>query len=384
VSTTDETQTPSTGTGPSHAPTGAGTDSPRPSAGAEPSGARAPAGADGHAPAEMPAEEVRRVPAWGLAGAGLLAVVVSTWWTAPEAVPGITLPGPFVEYGLPVVRLVLDLCALATVGLSLLPRFLGFDDPERTEPILSRARVWAVMAAFGWALAALVAMVLSAAEITPGRMPDPAVYVSLIGAGQGLVISAACALIYTFFGLLAVRFGEKVPAELRVVVAVFGLLPLPVSGHASNWYWHDLSMVSMELHVVAAAAWTGGLVALAVLLTRDRELLARALPRFSRLATVALVVVALSGLFSGLVELALSPTTSLPGSLFTTHYGQLVVAKVIFVCAVGALGANIRWRLLPGVARRQATSFAAWAALEVGVMGLAYGVAVALTRAPVA
>ncbi|WP_424530322.1 copper resistance D family protein [Sphaerisporangium viridialbum] len=327
---------------------------------------------------------VRWPVVWGGVGAALLAVVVASWWTSPEAVPGIAVPGPVVEYGLPVVRLILDLCALAVVGLSLLPRFLGFDDPERTEPVLSRARSWAVLAAFGWAVAALVAMVLSAAEVTPGRMPDPAGYVSVIGSGQGLVISAACALIYTCFGLLAVRFGEKVPAELRVVVAVFGLLPLPVSGHASNWYWHDLSMVSMELHVVGASAWTGGLVALAVLLTRDRDLLARALPRFSRLATLALVVVALSGLFNGLVELGLSPTTRLPWSLFTTHYGQLVVAKIILVCGAAALGAHIRWRLLPGIAQRRATAFAAWAALEVGVMAVAYGVAVALTRAPVA
>ena len=46
--------------------------------------------------------------------------------------------------------------------------------------------------------------------------------------------------------------------------------------------------------------------------------------------------------------------------------------------------ANIRWRLLPGIARRRPTAFAAWAGFEGTVMGLAYGVAVALTRAPIA
>ncbi|WP_248964447.1 copper resistance D family protein [Sphaerisporangium perillae] len=346
----------------------------------------AQAGLEGMAGSEAPSSGARErwLPVWGMGGAALVALLVATWWTSPESVPGIALPGPLVEYGLPVTRLVLDLCALAAIGLSLLPRLLGFEDPGRSEPVLSKARAWAVLAAFGWAIAALVAMVLSAAEVTPGQAPDPAAYVEAIGAGQGLVISAACALVYTCFGLLAVRFGEKVPAELRVVVAVFGLLPLPVSGHASNWYWHDLSMVSMELHVVGASLWTGGLVALAVLLARRRDLLARALPRFSRLAAVALVVVGLSGLFSGLVELALSPTTRLPGSLFTTHYGQLVVAKIVCVGAIALLAANIRWRLLPGVAQRKATAFAAWAVLEVAVMGVAYGVAVALTRAPVA
>ncbi|GII83604.1 copper resistance protein CopD [Sphaerisporangium siamense] len=342
-----------------------------------------PAGDSSVAVPSVPVE-VRWPPAWAIAGGGLVAVVVAAWWTAEGVVPGIAAPGPFVEYGLPVTRLVMDLCALATVGLSLLPRLLGFDDPGRTEAVLSRARSWAVMTAFGWALAALITMILSAAEVTPGQAPDPASYVARIGAGQGLVISAAIALIYTFFALLAVRFGEKVPAELRVAVALFGLLPLPVSGHASNWYWHDLSMVSMELHVAGAALWTGGLVTLAVFLARDRDLLARALPRFSRLATVALLVVGLSGLFNGLVELALSPTTSLPGSLVTTRYGWLVLAKTVFACAIAVLGARIRWRLMPAVAGRRATAFAAWALLEITVMGLAYGVAVALTRAPVA
>ncbi|MEV6983359.1 CopD family protein [Sphaerisporangium sp. NPDC051017] len=345
--------------------------------------ASGPLDPDSAARVASPEVGVRWPPAWAMAGGALLTLLVATWWTLPGAVPGLAAPGPLIEYGLPVARLALDLCALATVGLSLLPRFVGFDDPERTEAMLSRARSWAVLAAFGWALAALTAMVLSAAEVTPGEAPDPAAYVARIGAGQGLVISAACALVYTCFGLLAVRFGEKVPAELRIAVAIFGLLPLPVSGHASNWYWHDISMVSMELHVAAASAWTGGLVALGVLLARDRELLARALPRFSRLATVALVVVAVSGLFNGLIELALSPTTRLPGSLFTTHYGLLVVAKTVFAGVIAALGANIRWRLLPGVARREATAFAAWALLEITVMGLAYGVAVALTRAAV-
>ncbi|GII76341.1 copper resistance protein CopD [Sphaerisporangium rufum] len=320
----------------------------------------------------------------GLAGSAVLAAGVATWWTSPPAVPGIVPVAPLVDYGLPVARLALNVCAVLAAGLCLLPRLVGFDDPGRTEPVLARARAWAVVAGFGWATAALVTMVLGAAEVAPGRSPDPAAYVAAIGGGQGLVVSASCALVFTFFGSLAVRFGEKVPAELRVVVALFGLLPLPVSGHAANWYWHDMSMVTMELHVIGAAVWTGGLVALGLLLARDRTLLARALPRFSRLATVALLVVAASGLFNGLVELALSPGTSLPGSLLTTRYGQLVVAKTVFAGVVAVLGANIRWRLLPGVVRGRATAFAGWAALEAGVMGLAYGVAVVLTRAPVA
>ncbi|GGO27020.1 copper resistance protein CopD [Microbispora rosea subsp. aerata] len=325
-----------------------------------------------------------RVPAAGLTAGAVLAVVISTWLTLPAAVPGLLMPGPIVEYGLPVARLVLDLAATATIGLSLLPKLLGFDNPDRTEPIAARARHWAVLFSLIWCAAALLSAVLSAAEVTPGGLPDVAAYVDGIGAGQGMIVSASCALASAAVGMLAVRFGEKVPAELRVLVAGFGLLPLPVTGHASNWYWHDLSMVAMELHVIGACAWVGGLVALAVLLPRHRDLLAVALPRFSRLATYALIVVGLSGTFNGLVELLLSPTESFPASLFTTGYGLLVVAKAVLTAVIALLGGNIRWRLLPAVTRQVPTAFAAWAALELTVMGLTYGVAVALTKVPVA
>ena len=54
------------------------------------------------------------------------------------------------------------------------------------------------------------------------------------------------------------------PAELRAGIALFGLLPLPLTGHASNWAYHDLSMVLMELHVVTASAWAGALGAVLV------------------------------------------------------------------------------------------------------------------------
>ncbi|MEW9533415.1 copper resistance D family protein [Microbispora sp. NPDC049125] len=325
-----------------------------------------------------------RVPVAGVVAGGVLAVVIATWLTLPGPVPGIPMPGRLVEYGLPVTRLVLDLAATAAVGLSLLPKLLGFDDPGGTEPVAARARHWAVVAALVWCASALIATVLSAAEVTPGTAPDVATYVDRVGSGQGLVVSASCALTSAAVGMLAVRFGEKVPAELRVLVAGFGLLPLPVTGHASNWYWHDISMVSMELHVLGAAAWTGGLLAFAGLLARDRELLARTLPRFSRLATYALLVVGLSGLFNGVVELLLAPGESFPQSLLTTGYGRLVVVKAVFVAVIALLGANIRWRLMPAVARRAPAAFAAWAAFELTVMGLAYGVAVVLTRTPVA
>jgi putative copper resistance protein D len=327
---------------------------------------------------------------WGLGGGlvagALFAAVAGTLLTAGEAVPGIAMPGPVVEYGLPVVRVLLDLAAVLVVGLSLLPKLLGFRDPDRTEPVMRRVRPLAVSAAWAWAVFAFVAVVFQAAELAPGTVPTPesvARYVSDVGAGQGLVISGACALAYAAVGLLAVRFGENVPAELRIVFALFGLLPIPVTGHAVDSIWHDPIMISMELHVMGAAAWTGGLLATVLFLAPRRDLLASVLPKFSRLATICLLLVSASGLITGLATIALTPGAELPGALVTSGYGLLLVAKVGCVVALIPLAAHIRFRLLPAIERRQATAVAAWAATELTVMGLAYGFAVVLSRASV-
>ncbi|MEO3868976.1 CopD family protein [Nonomuraea sp. B12E4] len=317
----------------------------------------------------------------------VVAAVAASSFTAQEAVPGIPMPGPLVTVGLPVVRVLLDLAAVAVVGLSLLPKLLGFDAPDRTEPVMRRVRPLAVTAAWAWAICALLAIVLQTAELNPGKVPTfgmIAEYVGTVGAGQGLLFSAACALAAAGIGLMAVRFGEKVPAELRVIVGMFGLLPIPVTGHAVNSVWHDPIMISMEIHVMGAAAWAGGLAATAVFVGPHRDLLATVLPRFSRIATVCLLAVGSSGLVTGLATMALTPGVSLPGAIVTSHYGLLLVVKAVLVAALVPLAAHIRFRLLPAVRAGRATALVGWAAAEVGVMGLAYGVAVALTRAPVA
>ncbi|RKT51890.1 copper resistance D family protein [Saccharothrix australiensis] len=323
----------------------------------------------------------------GLLAGGAVGVLLGLGLsTTPEAV-GVAEPGVVVRFAHPLIRTLLDLAATAVVGLSLLPKLLGFSRPNLTEPVLRLARPAAVVAAAVWVLTALTSIVIRAYEtrpdvaLTTGAVVD---YVQRVGAGQGLLFSAVCALVYLGIGVLAVRRGESVPAELRILVAMFGLLPLPVTGHASNWEYHDYSMISMELHVLGAAAWTGGLGALVVLVAHRRGLLADALPKFSKLATVSLVLVSVTGLFNGLLELALNPVTALPGSLLTTSYGLVLVAKVACAALLALLGANIRWRLLPHIARHRATAIVGWAAVELAVMGVAFGLAVVLSRAPVA
>lgn len=313
--------------------------------------------------------------------AALVAGVVGTAVTETSGVVGITEPGLLVRLGIPVVRILLDLGAVATAGLALLAKLIGFDDPDRSEPVIAPARRVAVWAAVVWGLSALGAIVLLTAEL--GITPTPAgtwSYIVNIAAGKGLLLSAGCALLSFWLARLAVRHGEKVPAELRVGVALFGLLPLPLTGHATNWTYHDLSMVSMELHVVAATAWAGGLAAVVVFLARRPGLLADALPRFSKLATWCVFIVGLTGICNGLLELALSPISQLPGSLFSTRYGVLVLVKALCMAAVAVTAIVVRTRVLPLIARRQTTALVVWCGWELIVLAVAFGVAVVLTR----
>ncbi|MFD4641532.1 copper resistance D family protein [Lentzea sp. NPDC058436] len=324
-----------------------------------------------------------------LAGLGLGAlagVALGLVLAPPVVVTGVVDAGAAVRYGLPVTRVLLDISATVVVGLSILPKLLGFDRPTHTEPVMRIARPAAVVAAAVWVVSALLAIVLQAAELRPGSdvsIGNAVDYVSTVGAGKGLLFSAACAFVYLIVGVMAVRSGESVPAELRILVSMFGLLPIPVTGHASNWKYHDYSMVSMELHVLGAAAWTGGLGALIALVAHRKGLLAVALPKFSKIATVSLIVVAVTGLFNGLLELVLNPVVPFPRSLFTTGYGLLFLGKLVCAALIAVLGAHVRWRLLPKIAQHKVTAIVQWAVLEVTIMGVAFGLAVILSRAPV-
>ncbi|TDQ05117.1 copper resistance D family protein [Labedaea rhizosphaerae] len=321
-----------------------------------------------------------------LVAASVLGVLIGIAVVGFASVPGLADSGVVVRVGIPVVRALLDMSAVLTVGLAVLPVLIGFDRPAQAETALAGTRRLALAAALAWVVFALITLVLQTAELQPGADVSFAAisdYVGKVAAGKALVVVAIFALVCALLAGLAVRFGEAVPAELRAAVALFTLLPLPVTGHAGSWNLHDLSMISMELHVLAAVAWTGGLCAVVMTLVAHRTLLAIALPRFSKLATACVAAVAVTGVVNAVEELTITPDHPLLGALFGTSYGVLVLLKITCVIALAALGGTIRLRLLPKVARHQPGAIATWVAMELSVMGIAFGFAVVLTRAPV-
>lgn len=344
-------------------------------------------------PTSTNAHVVRRLdPRWRLflwisigALVGVLVGLALTTLTRPA---GFGTPSLAVTLGLPVARVILDLAALTTVGLAMLPWLVGMDTSRRGRVMLVMARRISAVSAAVWLLAALTSLVSETADDYAGQRVTLGVigqYVRTIGSGQAELIVAACALIYLVLAVLAIRGGERVPAELRITVALFALLPLAVTGHAadSGPNLHDVTMISMALHVTGAVAWTGGLLATILLAIQDREILAVALPRYSKVATVCVFLVPASGLLNGLIELARTPGVHWYLALFTTGYGQIMLVKGACLIAAGLLGAHIRFRLLGGIQRRTRTAVLRWASLELTVMAVAFGLASVLVRAPV-
>ena len=310
----------------------------------------------------------------GLFVAALAGVLVGLALTTAQPVAGVAEPGAAVRYGLPVVRVLLDLAAVATVGLTLLPILVGLDRPKHLEPVLAARRRAAAVGGAGagrsprcWRWCCRPPRCTPGAAVSPGAV---VAYVREVGAGKALVFVAAVALLAFVLGIASVRSGEAVPAELRAAVALFGLLPLPVTGHATNLEWRDFTMISLELHVLGAVAWTGGLGAVVVAAGREPR---RCSPPRCRGSPGSPPSASRwwrrPGCSTRFMELTAS-RRDLLDALFGTGYGVLVLLKL--TCLVGCSPRSAATSASGCCRRSCATSgprSSGWAALELSVMG---------------
>jgi copper transport protein len=100
-----------------------------------------------------------------------------------------------------------------------------------------------------------------------------------------------------------------------------------------------LNLLTQWAHIVASGVWIGGLLMLIIAVRgQPSEVKGRAVRRFSTLAGVAIVIVALTGTFRAVIEIGSI------GQLFATAFGVLVLVKVALFLALVALGAINRYR----------------------------------------
>ncbi|ALG14707.1 copper resistance protein CopD [Kibdelosporangium phytohabitans] len=314
---------------------------------------------------------------------GVLAILVAAALFALVSnryVIGVANPGAFTAYGMITLRVVAEISSVLVIG-SLM--FAAFMVPPQTSGVLAADGYAAVRtanwAAIVWCASALLSIPFTTAD-TFGRpvsqLFDIQALVDLAPNSEPTntwLITAAIAFLLAVGTRLVLTWGWT---AVLFLVSVFGLLPLGVSGHSSSGGQHDLATNSLILHLVAAALWVGGLVALLAHGRRKGDHLALAASRFSKVALCCWIVMAASGVINALVRLPLA-------DLFSTNYGLLVVAKTVALLALGVFGYFQRERGVAAlVAGGTGRALVKLAAFEVLVMMLTIGIAAALGRTP--
>jgi len=316
---------------------------------------------------------------------GLLAAVVAVALLALSGgsayqIAGLPDPGLVTQYGVGVVRVLADAASVVCVGSLLLAAFLV---PPQKSGVLARdgyaALRTAGVAAWVWFFAALASVLFSAADAAGKPVTDlfePQVLIDLVDAieqpkawlwtaGIALVLVLGCRLALSW-GWTAVLFG----------VSIVGLVPVAVTGHSASGGSHDMATNSLLYHLIGVSLWVGGLVALLALGWRRGDNLPLAARRFSKLALVCWIVMALSGVINALVRVPL-------GDLLTTEYGLLVVAKIVALLVLGVFGQQQRSRGVRAVVDgRGGGQLLRLAAVEVLIMFVTIGIATALGRTP--
>ncbi|MET0728648.1 MAG: copper resistance protein CopC [Acidimicrobiales bacterium] len=210
-------------------------------------------------------------------------------------------------------------------------------------------------AALVGAVGVLVALPVQAALGTgqgPLSLFDDGVLADVADDGVGL------SLLLALLGLALVVVGLERWAPVAAAGALLAAGSFAATGHTRAGDTAAVATVTDVAHLEAAAAWGGGLVVLWLTLRLRRRAgtegdaveTGEVVVRFSQMATVAIVVVGVTGAVLGWNEVrALSALTS-------TGYGLFLIAKVAAVGAVACLGAYNHFRLVPAIQAGKARS----------------------------
>ena len=133
---------------------------------------------------------------------------------------------------------------------------------------------------------------------------------------------------------------------LCLLIALGVALTLSLTGHAANWGDVTPSVAVDWTHMIAASAWTGGLLGLALAVLPGHAALSPPVlgavgRRFSRLAGLCLLVVVATGIYNAWSQLGVV------SRLWTTAYGRVLLAKVALVVALLWVGAVNRYVVVP-------------------------------------
>jgi copper transport protein len=200
--------------------------------------------------------------------------------------------------------------------------------------------------------------------------------------GDGVGLSTAGTLIGLAIVVVAVRGQQSQRGRVAAIAgAVVATASFALAGHTTTTSPKWLVITTDAAHVVAGAAWLGGMVLLGLLLRFRRAGAEPAVPagavvaRFSTLAAGSLAVVAVAG-----GVLSWSEVRTLH-ALTSTTYGWLLIAKVAVVAVIALIGGYNRFRLVPALIAAEQKGRNAWSHLRrtVGIEVVGFVVVVGIT-----
>lgn len=328
-------------------------------------------------------ESTSRVSGYRVAGivilllAALVALGLALLVGGGAEPPLLQDPGPFVLWGTPMARLVMNLAGAVMLG-SLVLALFALGAGER--PFDAALDIASVAAAVYTVAAGLAGFLAFMAAFNPKLSIEREFGTQLgrflleLPLGQSWLITTIFGAVIT---VLAFAWRSWTPTLITALFAAASFLPLATQGHAGDLASHSLAVNSILLHTVGAAVWLGGLVLLVLLRQRGDVDTARLVGRYSSLAIAAFAVVAVSGVARSVVAVGSWE------ALWITPYGWIVLAKVMLLGGMGLLGAWYRTRLIPKLSGRRAAGwFWLLVLCEIALMGFASGAAAALARTP--
>ncbi len=308
--------------------------------------------------------------------AGLEAVIVARWLTGTGYQPapfGLTDPGQLTAVGLPIAQFVHEMAGVAVVGLLFLRCFLLTPQADSAHRHLNAmATRWGWL----WVGSTLVWIVLTISELTGLPVIELGSHLDVVGIVLGvnrILAELATLWVALAIALFATRLTGRASTGAALVLATIALLPSSLSGHAGHHNDTETAMVSLGVHLVAAAVWMGGLLALVVHLRGFPDQLRLAVPRFSAIALCCVVAVGVSGVVESVVLL------DGWAGLWETERGHLMIAKAALLAVLVVIGFWHRQRTVEQASTGRLLPLLQLAAGELLVMGATIGIAVVLS-----
>ncbi|WP_040167629.1 cytochrome c oxidase assembly protein [Microbacterium gorillae] len=291
------------------------------------------------------------------------------------AAPQILLDaGPVVRWGLPVVKMLVNLAAAGMIGSLVLALFALKPGQRAFEIALDLASAAAAV----FTVAAGATGFLTFVQVTDPQIGLDAGFGAQLGSflverelGQAWLVTTIAGAVIT---VLAFAVRGWLGTALTALVAIAAIVPMVTQGHAGDLANHNIAVSALFLHVLGASVWVGGLLLVVLVRPVLRGRIVDVLTRYSTLALASFVVVALSGLARAVIGIGTWAGLASP-------YGVLVVIKSVLLVLMGIAGALYRRRLIARVAdEKRGRPFWRLVTLELVLMGAASGVAAALAR----